>query len=214
MSGQLGNEEAKNHWNHIYENKEISKLGWYQERSEPSLKLMEKIDLAKNDRILIVGAGATELVDSLVDLQYTDITANDLSEVGLSKIEQRLGVNGQSVTFIQDDLTESKYLVDIDPIALWHDRAVLHFFTEKNQRDAYVKLINKLVKVDGYVIIAAFSLNSAQKCSGLDVHRYSAQMLEELLGDDFKLLESFDYLYIMPNGSERPYIYTIFKRFR
>jgi hypothetical protein len=36
--------------------------------------------------------------------------------------------------------------------------------------------------------------------------------MEELLGPDFELLESRDYLYRRPDGDERPYVYARFKR--
>ena len=72
--------------------------------------------------------------------------------------------------------------------------------------------MNNLVKVGGYVIIAVFAMDGAIKCSGLNVKRYSSETLSEFLGTDYKLLKSFDYLYNMPSGDTRPYVYTLFKR--
>ena len=64
----------------------------------------------------------------------------------------------------------------------------------------------------GFVIIAAFHLNGASACSGLPVHRYSSQMLQQKAGDEFKLLEAFDYTYTQPSGDTREYVYTLFQR--
>jgi len=37
-------------------------------------------------------------------------------------------------------------------------------------------------------------------------------MLAEKLGDDFELTGSFDYIYTMPTGAERPYVYSLFRK--
>ena len=101
---------------------------------------------------------------------------------------------------------------DLKNIALWHDRALLHFLLEEKERETYLSVLKKLVKKGGYVIIASFSLIGAKKCSGLNVMNYDQRMLSDYLGQDFDLIEHFDYIYYTPSGEERPYIYTLFKR--
>jgi hypothetical protein len=44
------------------------------------------------------------------------------------------------------------------------------------------------------------------------VFRYDRDMLKEKIGDDFELLEAFDYIYLNPSGNTREYIYTLFQR--
>ena len=114
--------------------------------------------------------------------------------------------------WIADDLTSPDKLNSLDQVDLWHDRAVLHFFNEAAEQLSYFNLIRKLVKVDGYVIIAAFNLDGAEKCSGLPVFRYDQTMLQNQLGEGFSLLKAFDYTYITPSGNTREYIYTLFQR--
>ena len=72
--------------------------------------------------------------------------------------------------------------------------------------------LKKVIKKGGYVIIAAFSLEGAKKCSGLDVKNYDQNMLVKFLGEDFNLLEYFDYTHYMPSSEPRPYIYTLFQK--
>ena len=57
--------------------------------------------------------------------------------------------------------------------------------------DSYFNLLRSIVKENGFVIIAAFNLNGATKCSGLPIHRYDKKMIQEKLGKDFELIESF-----------------------
>ena len=88
----------------------------------------------------------------------------------------------------------------------------MHFFNNLQEQDKYFNLVRRLVKNGGHVIIAAFNLNGATKCNGLPVYRYNEIMIKCGLGEDFKLIESFDYTYTQPSGDTREYIYTLFKR--
>jgi len=203
----------KEHWERVYKNSAVDKLGWYEARSEPSLKLIERCKLGKNAAILNVGAGATTLVDELLAIGYQNIIANDISSSALEELQQRLGPEQSSmVRWIVDDLTDPDELQTLEQIDLWQDRAVLHFFQESVSQNAYFNLLRKLVSQGGYVIIAAFNLNGAPKCSGLPVFRYNAEMLQEKLGEEFRLLENFDYTYTTPSGNTREYVYTLFRR--
>jgi len=200
------------HWNNAYRGKDITKLGWYEDISTPSLDIIKEINLNKEDPILIIGCGTTTLIDSLLDKKFTNIIATDISEEAIKILEERIGEDNKSITYIIDDISDPSKLNKQKQVSVWHDRALLHFLSDLEQKEQYLKLMNKLVKVGGFVIIAAFALEGAAKCSGLDVNRYSPEMLIELLGKDYKLLKSFDHLYTKSNGDTRPYIYTVFNR--
>lgn len=200
------------HWCAVYTDSDITKLGWYEDESTPILDLVKTCNLNNDDAILTVGAGATTLIDSLVDLGYSNLIANDISSCALGKIKSRLGKEGEIITWIADDLINPTELKEITPVKLWIDRAVLHFFTDVNDQDTYFDLLKYKVANDGYVLLAEFSLSGSTKCSGLDVKRYDTKMLGEKLGADFKLVDSFDHVYTMPNGEGRNYVYTLFQR--
>ena len=205
--------DIKSHWNKIYSQNDTEKLGWYEESPRPSLHLIEKCHLPKHARVLNVGAGSTTLIDELIKMGYRQLIATDISEVAINNIKDRLGTTiSASIQWIVDDLTNPKKLRKIPPVDLWHDRAVLHFFLTKKEQQIYFDLLKKLVKPRGYVIIAAFNLQGAEKCSGLPVFRYDQNMLAERLGDQFRLVEAFDYTYAMPTGDLRPYVYALYKR--
>ena len=204
---------TKEHWDKVYSSNDTRELGWYEETPESSIQLLTKCNLDKDAAILDVGSGATTLIDYLVDNGHTNITAADISEAALEKSKGRLGEEKSSlVNWIVDDLTQSKCFSQLTDIALWHDRAVLHFLVEESQQQTYFSTLKKVVQKGGYVIIAAFAIGGAKKCSGLNVVNYDQSMLSERLGDDFELIEAFDYLYHMPSGDTRPYVYTLFQR--
>lgn len=205
--------KMKLHWERVYQKTSVDRLGWYETNPEPSLRLIEQCSLHKDASILNVGVGATTLVDELLKAGYPNIIANDISSSAIAELQLRLGP-GQSkmVHWIVDDITHPTELQSLKQIDLWHDRAVLHFFQDIVSQDAYFNLLRKLVRKEGYVIIAAFNLDGALKCSGLPVFRYNTMMLQERLGEEFDLKEAFDFTYTMPSGDTREYVYTLFQR--
>jgi SAM-dependent methyltransferase len=202
--------DYETHWDNVYLNKSEEKLGWYETNLSPTMDLLSKTDLKKTATILNVGAGSTTLIDELLHKGYSNIIATDLSKIALQKLEERVGKG--KVDCIVDDLTKPENLKNIPPVDLWIDRAVLHFFTNEEEQDNYFDLLKSKVRSNGYVLMAEFNLNGATKCAGLDIHRYNKEMLAEKLGENFDLIESFDYTYNNPSGGERPYVYTLFRK--
>jgi len=201
-----------NHWDSVYSKTATDALGWYEATSAPTLQLIEACKLPKDATILNVGSGSSTLIDDLLDLKYSNIIASDLSLEALSQLKKRLKAAAENVQYIVDDLTNSIALKHLKNIDLWNDRAVLHFFLTIAERTAYFNLLRRIVKKNGYVIIATFAKEGAKKCCGLDVYRYNTAMLQESLGTDFELLKTVDYTFTNPNGDPRPYVYTLFKR--
>jgi SAM-dependent methyltransferase len=202
----------KKHWNKIYPNNPITPLGWYEAEPSPSLQLIEHCEIAKDHIILDVGSGASTLIPCLLELGYRNLYAVDISDVALEKARSILGERAAKVHWVVDDITNPSTLTQLQDIAIWHDRAVFHFLTEEHQRQSYLSLLQKVVMPGGYVIIATFSLDAADKCSGLPVQRYNVESLCNYFGVGFELLESMDYTYQMPWGDLRPFIYVRFQK--
>lgn len=205
------NNDLQIHWNNAYSKNEEEKLGWYETDLSPSLKLINSSQLAKDDTILVIGAGSTNLIDELINNKFTSLIATDISDVALGNLSKRVN-HATSLNCIADDLRNPKKLKAIELVDLWFDRAVLHFLVEQNDQAHYFDLLRSKVKSGGHVILAEFSMEGATKCSGLPIINYSSDMLQERLGDEFTLIEEFNYVYTMPSGDKRPYIYTLFKR--
>lgn len=201
------------HWNNAYQKNPLTSLGWYEEKSEQSFNLIKSCNLPKDALIFNAGAGATTLISDLLSAGYLNIIVNDISSVALSELKKNIRIPKQaSVNFLIDDLTNPTELLKIKNVDLWNDRAVLHFFTERQQQTQYFKLVKSAVKKGGFVILSEFNLEGAKKCSGLDVFNYDAAMLQERLGDEFELLKSFNYTYTQPSGNPREFVYTLFQR--
>lgn len=205
--------DFEKHWNAAYQKSPITNLGWYEENPTPSVELIEACNLPKDAFIFNAGAGASTLISELLAKGYENILVNDISSVALTELKSHLPspVN-TTVQFVVDDLTNPSELLKLKNVDLWHDRAVLHFFTEKDQQKTYFDLLKKVLKPKGFVILAEFNLEGAKKCSGLDVFNYNEEMLQERLGSDFELLKSFNDTYIQPSGNTREYVYTLFQK--
>ncbi|QXP74728.1 class I SAM-dependent methyltransferase [Tenacibaculum sp. AHE15PA] len=204
--------EYKNHWNTAYTKNTTEKLGWFEEKAAQTMSLISKSGLKKNATILNVGVGSSVLIDELLADGYTNLIASDLSEKALTTLKDRLAEEAVKVTFIADDLIQPEKLNKLSNIDLWNDRAVLHFFLKEEEKAAYFNLLKQAVVKDGFVIIAVFALDGAEKCCGLELQRYNSEMLQERLGNQFKLISEFNHTFVNPYGGKRPYIYTLFQR--
>ena len=205
--------DFQKHWNNAYQKTPIDSLGWYEEDPIPSMELISACNLSEDALIFNAGAGASKLIELLFNKGYTNIVVNDIAASALTELKNNLSSHKNShVQFMVDDLTNPIELLNLKNVDLWHDRAVLHFFTTEAQQKTYFDLIKKVLKPEGYVILAEFNLEGAKKCSGLDVFNYNEEMLQERLGNDFNLLKSFNYTYTQPSGNTREYVYTLFQR--
>ncbi|MDO9136631.1 MAG: class I SAM-dependent methyltransferase [Lutibacter sp.] len=218
MNENSGNEEKtsfdyEKHWNAAYQKSPITNLGWYEENPAPSIELIEACSLPKDALIFNAGAGASTLISELFAKGFENLVVNDISSVALAELKNNLLVpKNAHIKFIVDDLTNPSELLKLKNIDLWHDRAVLHFFTEEKDQKAYFDLLKSVLKPKGFVILAEFNLEGAKKCSGLDVFNYNEEMLQERLGSDFELLKSFNHTYTQPSGNTREYVYTLFQK--
>ena len=200
------------HWNKAFE-KDDQQLGWYEAQPKKTLELISACNIQLDANIFVAGAGTTTLIEGLLDLGFKNIIANDLSNVALNKLKSRIQETyGHKLNCIQDDITKPTKLHSLKPINLWIDRAVLHFFLTPEEQTAYFDLIKTVVVKTGYVLIAVFSMDGVDKCCGLPLRRYNAEMIQTKLGNDFKLIHSFNFTYTNPFGGERPYIYTLYQR--
>jgi hypothetical protein len=93
------------------------------------------------------------------------------------------------------------------PYRVWHDRAVLHFLTRHEQRDAYLAALDSALSADGQVVIATFGPDGPESCNGLPVVRYSPEQLSDTLGPALVLLETRAEIHRTPAGKTQHFIY-------
>ena len=100
----------------------------------------------------------------------------------------------------------------VPPVDVWHDRAVLHFLTEAEDRARYMTHLRATVKPGGTVILATFALDGPERCSGLPVCRYDAAGLSAQLEAGFVLVETVPDAHRTPSGAVQSFSYNRFVR--
>ena len=202
-------QERKNHWDDVYQGKSATEVSWYQDSPDRSLALVDSTGIAKQAPIIDVGGGASTLVDHLLESGYSDVTVLDLASAAFDQARVRLAARAVEVDWVVSDVTRFR---PRRRYRLWHDRAVLHFLTEATDRERYVDVLRRALEPDGHVIIATFGPEGPKRCSGLDVRRYSVDLLSELLGTEFILQSHELENHQTPTGALQQFLYTCWAR--
>lgn len=168
------------HWQQIYTTRQPHQVSWYAPRLNTSLQLIRQLCPDRNAAIIDIGAGCSTLVDDLVDDGYRALSLLDISAAAVAQMTRRLGEKAASIRTHVGDITEHEF--GGERFDLWHDRAVFHFLTEAAARQAYVARLKAGMKPGGYAVMATFGPEGPEKCSGLEVIRYSADSLGKELG--------------------------------
>ena len=195
----------KSHWERVYAEKKTDEVSWYQPNPARSLELIRATGVSPAEPILDIGGGASALVDNLLASGYRDITVLDIAAAALERVRARLGRNAADVAWIEADVTQfhppRRY-------AVWHDRAVFHFLVDPAERDRYLEVLHRGIAPEGHFIIATFGPEGPQRCSGLDVHRYSLDELAGLLEPHFSLRHSEIEQHRTPTGGMQQFLYA------
>lgn len=195
----------KTHWEHIYETKAPTQVSWYQEHSQYSLRFIQNTGIPKAGHILDVGGGASSLVDDLLAAGFQQISVLDVSAAALQLARQRLGTHAANVHWIEADITQVN--LPEQSYDVWHDRAVFHFLTRAADRQRYIETVQRSVRKGGHVIVATFAPDGPERCSGLEVMRYSPESLHGEFGNRFELVDSTYETHQTPFGTEQKFIY-------
>jgi len=198
------------HWNNIFKKVQPTKLGWYENDFSQTFKFLNFIGTLENKVVFLAGVGTSNLADQLIG-KCKNLLLNDLSQEALSILKDRVGKTNQKIEWINEDIGTDLPL-ETNSIDVWIDRAVLHFLTKEEQIKKYFNNLNEKIKQGGYALLAEFSDIGAPKCAGLELHRYTIEELTKRCGKNFKLINSESFVFINPNGEERPYIYSLFQK--
>ena len=202
--------ESRDHWERVYSTKQTDDVSWFQEHAERSLRLIRGTGVPCSAAIIDVGGGASTLIDDLLLDGYTALTVLDLSSTALGAAKIRLGSQADKVRWVEGDITK----VSLQPHAydVWHDRAVFHFLTNKEDRQAYVETVLRSMKRGGHVIIATFAEDGPLQCSGLPVMRYGPSELHAEFGSPFELIQHEREEHQTPFGTVQKFVYCYFRK--
>lgn len=197
------------HWEEVYRTKAPNRVSWYQSTPEPSLRAHDEFGMPASASLIDVGGGASSLVDRLLDRGWSDLTVVDIAPPALDVAKARLGPAAHRVHWQVADVTAWRPERAYD---VWHDRALLHFLTEPEQRAAYLGALESGTATGSLVIVATFATDGPERCSGLSVRRYDAAALSAELGTTFALQRHWREEHTTPGGGRQAFQWCIFRR--
>jgi SAM-dependent methyltransferase len=203
--------DRTSHWQRVYRTKAEDDVSWFETSPALSLQMIEAAGLTTETCVLDVGGGDSRLMDALVARGLTCLAVLDISAAALERARVRLGGAGAVPTWIVADVTSDWSL---QPVDIWHDRAVFHFLTDAKDRERYREHLQTTLKPGGTAIFATFALEGPEQCSGLAVARYSPETLAAELGSNYQLASSFNHAHQTPGGSVQVFQYSRFTRVR
>lgn len=202
-------EERKNHWDEIYTTKQQNEVSWFEKVPSTSIELIKELNLSKSAAIIDNGGGDSFFVDHLLQLGFTNITVQDISEMAIEKAKKRLDNDADKINWIVCDESNCNPPGQYD---VWHDRAAFHFLTKEDEIQNYINTIEKHIKPGGHFIIATFSEKGPSKCSGLFVKQYSEATMTKLLQNSFIKEKCFTLDHHTPFNTEQNFLFCIFRR--
>jgi SAM-dependent methyltransferase len=200
---------TRDHWDAIYRTKGERDVSWFEALPAVSLEFLEAAGLTEDTCVVDVGGGESRLVDALLARGLDCLAVLDVSGEALDHARTRIGSNAQVVTWIEADVTAGWSL---QPMDIWHDRAVFHFLVSAEARTRYLTHMRDTLKPGGSAIIATFALDGPATCSGLPVARYSPGSLASELGGAFELVDSRSLRHLTPWGTAQAFQYSRFRR--
>jgi SAM-dependent methyltransferase len=195
----------KRHWEAVYTSKAPDRVSWFRPHLDRSLRFVEAAKIAPSAAVIDVGGGASTFVDDLLERGYSNVTVLDLSETALAAARARLGDRASAVRWICADVTEAD--LPARTYDFWHDRAVFHFLTDPAARSRYVDAVRGSLRPGGHIVVATFGPHGPEKCSGLEVLRFTPDALHAEFGDDFARIADATEIHNTPWGSEQEFVY-------
>lgn len=140
---------------------------------------------------------------------YEDITVLDISLAAINRAKERLGHAAERIQWIVADVCDFRPNATYD---LWHDRAAFHFLTEEKDIASYVEASQRTIAEDGKMILGTFSDKGPEKCSGLPIKQYTADLLETTFSPAFRKEKCFHEQHPTPNGSFQDFVFCRFAK--
>ncbi|MBW4030378.1 MAG: class I SAM-dependent methyltransferase [Acidobacteria bacterium] len=194
------------HWNQVYDTREPDQVSWFESEPATSLELFDLLGVTPHDSVIDVGGGQSTLVERLRSRGHSDLTLLDVSASALAQTIARAGRD--VATTLEADV---RTWVPTRRYDVWHDRAVLHFLSAE-EATHYAHTLRQAVAPHGGVIIGVFSPEGPTTCSGLEVTRYDAAHLGELLGEDFDVVIERRVTHLTPNGKSQSFQWIAARR--
>jgi trans-aconitate methyltransferase len=201
--------DRKNHWENIYQTKELKDVSWFQPTPETSLDFFKQFKVPTNAKVIDVGGGDSFLVDHLLGLGYQDISVLDISAAAIDRAKQRLGDRAKKVKWI---IADAAAFTPTEKYDFWHDRAAFHFLTEEQEISNYLETAQQNINPTGVLVIGTFSEQGPKKCSGIEIKQYSERTMTDRLKKFFRKINCITVVHKTPFDSIQNFVFCSFRK--
>jgi SAM-dependent methyltransferase len=185
------------HWDARYATTVPTEVSWFEEHPTTSIDLIHAVLARRPASIVDVGGGSARLVDDLLREGH-EVTVVDISEAALELARDRCSAS-DAANWVRADVLGWEPARRWD---VWHDRAMLHFLTDPDDRARYAATMRRAIGAGGGFVIGGFAEDGPTYCSGLPVRRANAADLRNLVGDAEVVVEQTSG-HITPSGAEQ-----------
>lgn len=203
------------HWDKVYRARDTDALTWHQAAPGLALDLIRyHVPPGPGSAVLDVGGGSSGLAGALTKAGYGPVSVLDLSPEAIERARERLGPEvAAQISWIAADITQ---WVPDRTCFLWHDRAVFHFLTDGQDRQAYADALLAALRPGGLAMISTFADDGPEKCSGLPVCRYApaelATEIRQLTGGQLAPIHAERLDHVTPLGNIQKFQISLFRR--
>jgi ubiquinone/menaquinone biosynthesis C-methylase UbiE len=205
----MENFNRQDHWENIYQTKELKDVSWFQPNPETSLEFFKQFNVPKTAKVIDIGGGDSFLVDHLLNLGYQDISVLDISNAAIERAKNRLGERSKNVKWIVADASNFKPSEKYD---FWHDRAAFHFLTEENEISSYLETAQQNINPKGVLVIGTFSEQGPKKCSGIEIKQYSEKTMADRLKLFFDKIKCITVDHKTPFDTIQNFVFCSFRK--
>lgn len=190
------------HWNDRYLTTRPEERSWTRNDDEPSRRLLHDFSASREGAILDVGGGAQTIGLTLVADGWPDVSVLDVSSVALQEARQQ----DPRLQTVEADVLQWRPDRTYD---IWHDRAVLHFFTDPLALEHYRTALLLATAAGSLAVVGTFAPDGPPQCSGLPVQRYDEVTLGAALGAPWRLLHHERHIHRTPWGASQPFQWIV-----
>jgi trans-aconitate methyltransferase len=193
------------HWDNAYSSKGVNDRSWSESSESDALCELEFAGPSIEDAIIDVGGGASTFVKSLVHRGYVNVTVLDISQTAIAEAQSMLGDAREVVKWVVADIVQWE---PSKTYAFWNDRAVFHFLVNEQDQHVYVGNLLRATRSGSHIVIAAFSPDGPDSCSGLPVRRWSQEDLAKLFAGSCSVVRSGERNHVTPWGSTQSFTWV------
>lgn len=193
---------AEQHWDSAYTDKGVNERSWSESGDSDALIEFEFAQLGSDAAVIDVGGGASTFAKSLQIRGYKNLAVLDVSQVALREAQESFGNRAAEVEWIVSNILNWE---PTRSYAYWNDRAVFHFLTKSEDQQKYVEKVSQATEAGSHIVIATFSPEGPESCSGLPVQRWTQEVLASLFSDTCSLLRSGKRDHLTPWGSTQSF---------